>query len=100
MLFGSSKVRYLTIKVSLLVTRKGHYIQIFQHLSKPEALCIINQGPSRIVDIVEASKSSWGLQKFVETVDGAGCTVEVFLVSSHTISVEIGLKDFGALNVI
>ena len=75
-----------------------HYVQqgkknaqIFQHLSEPETLRIIDLARIHIIHIINPSKSSRCLQEFVEAIHGTRRSVEVFWVASHPVCVEIRL---------
>ena len=75
-------------------------VHIFQHLSEPETLHIINKTRIRIVDIIDTSKRDRGGQELVEARDGTDSAIEELCVSCHAPRVEVGFEDFGSENIL
>lgn len=75
-------------------------VEVLQDLCEPEALHVVNEPSRDIIHIVQARERNGGGEVFVERRDGGGRAVEVLGVTRNAPCIEVGFKNFGALDVV
>jgi len=78
-------------------------IQILEHLSKPETLCIIHPPRVNIVDIHYSCISLIALRNFqvlLEALNGISRTVKVLFIACCPPCVKIGFEDFRSKDIV
>ena len=81
------------------IQRSGWYLQILEHLCKPETLCFVDPRGRTVIHVINPGKTRRRRQISIEALDCTTRTLQVFLIACHTPSVEIAFQHFRTLDI-